>query len=135
MSKQAQVVLAIAALEAKLTKAQETAANLAEKLADQQNLLANLAAIEALGVGSSIVVTVGRAETKQKLVGEIVAVKPGEVTIEGEGEDAREVVGDRLFKVKVSRTGDDFDAEFVTVPESKVELPATEAAEGAEAAE
>ena len=75
------------------------------------------------------------AISPRKLVGVITAVKPGEVTVEGEGEDAREVVGDRLFKVKVSRTGDDFDAEFVTVPESKVELPATEAAEGAEAAE
>lgn len=132
MSKLVIIVAAIETLQAKIAKALETVESLQVKLAEQENLRDNFAAIEALGVGSSVVVTVGRGETRQELVGVIEAVKPGEVTVEGEGEDATEVVGERLFKVKVSRTGDAFDAEYVTVSESRVGIVPSVEADAAE---
>lgn len=126
MSKLSIIIASIATIEAKIVKALETVENLQAKLAEQLNLRDNFAAIEALAEGSQVRVTVGRAETKQELVGTIVAVRPGEVSQNEEGE---EVVGERLFKVKVTRTGDEFDAEFVTVAESRVGIVQTEASE------
>lgn len=119
-------VAAVAALNEKLVAA-------TDKVAALQNQLDNFDAIEALDVGSEVLVQVGRGETRQELVGTIKAVKAGEITVEGEGEEAREVVGDRTFKVEVSRTGDEFDSEFVVVKESQVKLPASQTCEEAAA--
>lgn len=128
-------------LNAALILAVAAASNFAEKLSAAQakvttleGQLKNIDAIEALGVGSEVLVTVGRGETRQDVVGTIRAVKAGEVTTEGEGEEAVTTVGDRTFKVEVSRTGDEFDSEFVVVKESQVSIPAVEAAEGEEEA-
>ena len=126
MSKLAIIVASIATIEAKIVKALETVENLQAKLAEQLNLRDNFAAIEALAEGYQVRVTVGRAETKQELIGTIVAVRPGEVTVDDEGVES---VGERLFKVKVTRTGDEFDAEFVTVSESRVGIVQAEAVE------
>lgn len=120
---------AVAALTEKLVAADAKVVNL-------QNQLANIDAIEALAVGSTVVVVVGRGETRQEVEGVIRAIKAGEVTVQGEGAEAVEVVGDRTFKVEVSRTGDEFDSEFVVVKESQVKLELSEAgAEQEEAAE
>lgn len=106
------------------------------KVAALTNQLANLDAIEALGVGSEVVIKVGRGETRQEVVGVIKAVKAGEVTMVEATEEAEayEVVGDRTFKVEFSRSGDSFDSEFAIVAESAVSLPVTDEAEEEEAA-
>lgn len=107
------------------------------KVAALTNQLANLDAIEALGVGSEVRIKVGRGETRQEVVGVIRAVKAGEVTVVEATEEAEayEVVGDRTFKVEFSRSGDSFDSEFAIVAESLVSLPVTDEAEEEAAAE
>lgn len=119
-------------LNAALILAVGAVANFAEKLtaaeakvSTLEGQLKNIDAIEALDVGSEVLVSVGRGETRQEVVGTIRAIKAGEVTVEGEGEEAVTTVGDRTFKVEVSRTGDEFDSEFVVVKESQVQIPAT----------
>lgn len=95
------------------------------KVANLQAKLDNFDALAALTTGSPVLVSVGRGENKIIVEGVITAVKPGEVSVNEE--TGEETVGERLFKVKYSRTGDDFDAEFGTFYEGKVGLPGTAA--------
>lgn len=132
-------------LNTALTAAAALSASLSEKLVAAQakvitltNQLANLDAIEALGIGSEVLIKIGRGDTRQEVLGTIRAVKAGDVTVveATETTEAYEVVGDRTFKVEFSRTGDEFDSEFAVVAESQVSLPASEeAAEEEQAAE
>jgi len=117
MSRKAQLISAIEATAAARAKAEQRVANLLAKEDELNRQVRELDAIEALDVGSQVLVKVGRGETRAEVIGTIRAVKPGESRTE---EDGSVIVSDRLFKVEVSRSGDEFDAEFVVVPESQV---------------
>lgn len=136
------------ALTASLTTAIAAATKLAEKLeaqnakvADLKDKIASIDAIEALDVGSSVIVVIGRADTRQEVIGRIVAVKAGEVipavVNEETGEEVKPAcVGPRLFKVEFTRSGDAFDNEFTITDEDKVRIPSeAELASGVVAAE
>ena len=119
MSRKAQLIAAITAATEARVKAEQRVANLLAKEEELIRQSQQLAAIEALDVGSQVLVKVGRGETRAEVVGTIRAVKPGESRTE---EDGSVITSDRLFKVEVSRSGDEFDAEFVVVSESQVGL-------------
>jgi hypothetical protein len=116
-------IAAVAALEVKFAAASEKSSTL-------QSQVDNLDAIEALVVGDSIKIKVGRGDTRQEVVGTIRAIKAGEVAVVEATEEveAYEVVGDRTFKVEFTRTGDEFDNEYAVVPESQVSLVVEETA-------
>jgi protein involved in polysaccharide export with SLBB domain len=120
-------IAAVASFTDKLAAAQEKVENL-------QSQVTNIDAIEALKVGDSVEFKVGRGETRTTVVGTIRQIKAGEVKVEGEGEDAVTTVGDRLFKLEFSRSGDEFDSEFTVQPESQVSIPAAEVVEEVQAA-
>lgn len=82
--------------------------------------LVGIEAIEALTVGDSCYITVGRADTRAEVAAVIEAVKAGETEADP-----------RVFKLKYTRTGDDFDAEYTVQTEAQVRLQPTpvEAAE------
>ena len=124
MSRKAQLIAAIEANTAARVKAEQRVAQLLTKEAELILQVQQLDAIEALDVGSQVLVKVGRGETRAEVVGTIRAVKPGESRTE---EDGSVITSDRLFKVEVSRSGDEFDAEFVVVPESQVSVVTAEA--------
>lgn len=119
MSRKAQLIAAIEATAAARAKAEQRVAHLLAKEEELNRQVRELDAIEALDVGSQVLVKVGRGETRAEVVGTVRAVKPGESRTE---EDGSVITSDRLFKVEVSRSGDEFDAEFVVVPESQVGL-------------
>ena len=121
MSRKAQLIAAIEATAAARAKAEQRVANLLAKEEELNRQVRELDAIEALDVGSQVLVKVGRGETRAEVIGTIRAVKPGESRTE---EDGSVIVSDRLFKVEVSRSGDEFDVEFVVVPESQVGIVA-----------
>lgn len=121
MSRKAQLIAAIEATAAARAKAEQRVANLLAKEEELNRQVRELDAIEALDVGSQVLVKVGRGETRTEVIGTIRAVKPGESRTE---EDGSVITSDRLFKVEVSRSGDEFDAEFVVVPESQVGIVA-----------
>ena len=124
MSKKSAITTALTAIAGTIATLQEKLAAAIEKQANLQNQLDNFDRIAALDVGSEVVVTIGRGETKATVVGVIEAVKPGEVIPATETEE--ESVGPRTFKIKATRTGDEFDAEFVVLTEDKVSLPEVE---------
>lgn len=74
--------------------------------------------IEGIDVGTSVSFLIGRAETRQEVVGRVTAVKAGEVTVNEE--TGVETVGARKFKVEYTATGDAFDATFAVITESQV---------------
>lgn len=117
MSRKAQLIAAIEATTAARAKAEQRVSQLIAKEEDLLRQVRELDAIEALDVGSQVLVKVGRGETRVEVVGTIRAVKPGETRVEADGSVSTR---ERLFKVEVSRSGDEFDAEFVVVSESQV---------------
>lgn len=135
MSRKIQLTNALAIAIASVGNLSDKLIAAESKVETLQGQVDNLDAIEALGVGSEVLIKVGRGETRQEVVGTIRAVKPGEVTVVEATEEAEgyEVVGDRIFKVEFSRTGDAFDTEFAVVPESQVSLPVNEDLEAEEA--
>lgn len=133
MSKKSVITAALIAIAETIANLNAKLATAIEKQATLQNQLDNFDRIAALDVGSEVVVTIGRGETKATVVGVIEAVKPGEVI--PATEDSEESVGPRTFKIKATRTGDEFDAEFVVLTEDKVSLPEVAADTSEEAAE
>lgn len=121
MSRKAQLIAAIEATAAARAKAEQRVTQLIAKEEDLLRQVRELDAIEALDVGSQVLVKVGRGETRVEVIGTIRAVKPGETRVEADGSVS---TTERLFKVEVSRSGDEFDAEFVVVSESQVGIVA-----------
>ena len=121
MSRKAQLIDAIESTSAARVKAEQRVAQLLAKEEDLLRQVRELDAIEALDVGSQVLVKVGRGETRAEVIGTIRAVRPGETSV---WEDGSVITRERLFKVEVSRSGDEFDAEFVVVSESQVGIVA-----------
>lgn len=133
MSRKIQLANALSLAIAAAITAAERAGAAEAKVATLQNQVDNLDAIEALTVGSEVLIKVGRGETRQEVLGTIRAVKLGEVTqVEATADtEAYEVVGDRTFKVEFTRSGDAFDNEYTVLPESQVSIPQSAGEEAA----
>lgn len=88
------------------------------KLAQTNKQVEAFDLIEGIAVGTSVSFLIGRAETRQEVVGRVTAVKAGEVTVNEE--TLVETTGPRKFKVEYTATGDAFDATFAVITESQV---------------
>ncbi len=134
MSRKANLIVLLTSAEAAVATLVEKLEAAKAKVVTLQGQIANFDALEALDVGSEVIVVVGRGETKVETIGTIRAVKAGDL-IPAKEEGGEPTVGERLFKVEVSRTGDAFDSEFVTVRESQVSIPVSEVDAGTTAEE
>ena len=130
MSRKNALIAAIAAATLSVDNLAAKLETAKAKVATLTGQLAAFDALESLDVGSVVIVSVGRGDTRVETTGTIRAVKPAEL-IPAKEEGGEPTLGERQFKVEVTRTGDAFDSEFVIVRESQVGIPQVEASEEA----
>lgn len=111
MSRKIALIASVSALNLRI--AADTA-----KLASLNKQVEAFDLIEGIEAGTSVSFLIGRAETRQEVVGRVTAVKAGDVTVNEE--TLEETVGARKFKVEYTPTGDAFDATFAVIAESQV---------------